>query len=301
MKTTLLVLSTLMAINSPTPPIGAEQNSPRATGPVINHCLVAVAEEAQVPGKEAGVLMALEAKEGLEVKAGTSLGHIDDTEPTVQKKVKQAEHDGAKETADNDINVRYARAATDVSYAEYLKALEANKKVKGSIPEVEISRLKLTWHKSKLQIEQAELEQRVAVFTAEGKGGEVEAAEASIERRKIKAPLDGVVTNVYRHVGEWVAPGDPVVKIVRVNRLRIEGFLNAADYDPPEIEGRAVTVEVELAHGRKVKFPGKVVFVSPLVMAGGEYRVFAEVNNRQENGQWVLRPGLFATMNIHLK
>ena len=141
----------------------------------------------------------------------------------------------------------------------------------------------------------------MAVFTAEGKGGEVEAAEASIERRKIKAPLDGIVTNVYRHVGEWVAPGDPVVKIVRVNRLRIEGFLNAADYDPPEIEGRAVTVEVELAHGRKVKFPGKVVFVSPLVMAGGEYRVFAEVNNRQENGQWVLRPGLFATMNIHLK
>ena len=300
MKATLLVLSVILAINGPTPPIGAEPN-PAHNGPVVSHCLVAVSEEAQVPGKEAGQLMALEAKEGLEVKAGTTLGHIDDTEPKVQRKIKQAEHDGAKEQADNDINVRYARAATDVAYAEYLKALEANKKVKGSIPEVEINRLKLTWHKSKLQIEQAELEQRVAVFTADGKGAEVEATEASIERRQIKAPLDGVITNVYRHLGEWVAPGDPVVKIVRVNRLRIEGFLNAADYDPPEIEGRAVTVEVELAHGRKVKFPGKVVFVSPLVMAGGEYRIFAEVNNRQENGQWVLRPGLFATMNIHLK
>ncbi len=301
MQSTVLILSVIFAINGPTPPIGATSSPAPAAGPVISHCLVAVAEEAQVPGKEAGVLMALEGKEGLEVKAGTTLGHVDDTEPTVQKKVKQAEHDGAKEQADNDINVRYARAATDVAYAEYLKALEANHKVKGSIPEVEINRLKLTWHKSKLQIEQAQLEQRVAVFTAEGKGGEVEAAEASIQRRQIRAPLDGVITNVYRHVGEWVAPGDPVVKIVRVNRLRIEGFLNVADYDPQEIEGRAVTIDAELAHGRKVKFPGKVVFVSPLVQAGGEYRIFAEVNNRQEAGQWVLRPGLFATMSIHLK
>ena len=50
-----------------------------------------------------------------------------------------------------------------------------------------------------------------------------------------------------------------------------------------------------------MKFTGKVVFVSPLVSVGGNYDVFAEVNNRQEDGQWVLRPGLEATMTIHLK
>jgi multidrug efflux pump subunit AcrA (membrane-fusion protein) len=301
MQATLFVLSVVLAINGPSPLTQAAPSGPAASGPVLNHCLVSLIEEVQVPAREAGQLEALEAKEGLQVKAGTTLGHIDDKEPTVQRKIKQAEHDAAKEKSDDDINVRYARAATDVAYVEYQKALEANTKVKGSIPEVEVNRLKLTWIKSKLQIEQARLEQRVNGFTADGKGAEVEAAETSIERRQLKTPIDGVVTNVYRHVGEWCAPGDPVVKIVRVDRLRIEGFLNAADFDPPEIEGRAVTVDIELAHGRHVKFTGKVVFVSPLVGAGGEYRVFAEVANRQEAGQWVLRPGLFATMTIHLK
>ncbi len=92
-----------------------------------------------------------------------------------------------------------------------------------------------------------------------------------------------------------------MIKVIQVDRLRIEGSLSASEYDPPEIDGRKVTIEAELAHGRKVKFDGKVVFVSPLVSLAGEYVVFAEVNNRQENGLWVLRPGLFATMTIHLK
>ncbi len=106
---------------------------------------------------------------------------------------------------------------------------------------------------------------------------------------------------VYRHLGEWVAPGDPVVRIVRVDRLRLEAFLNAKDFGPEEIDGKAITVEVDLARGRKVKFPGKVVFVSPLVEAGGEYRVLCDVVNRQENAQWLLRPGMVADMTIHVR
>ena len=41
-----------------------------------------------------------------------------------------------------------------------------------------------------------------------------------------------------------------------------------------------------------------ITFVNPLVQAGGEYRVWAEVVNRQENGEWLLRPGLEAEMTI---
>jgi hypothetical protein len=49
-----------------------------------------------------------------------------------------------------------------------------------------------------------------------------------------------------------------------------------------------------------VQFTGKIIYISPLVQAGGEYRVWAEVSNRQENGQWLLRPGLNAEMTIQL-
>ena len=42
----------------------------------------------------------------------------------------------------------------------------------------------------------------------------MEAAELAIQRRALKAPFDGTVVKVFRHVGEWVAPGDPVLQIV---------------------------------------------------------------------------------------
>jgi hypothetical protein len=43
------------------------------------------------------------------------------------------------------------------------------------------------------------------------------------------------------------------------------------------------------------------VFVNPLIRTGGSFQVRAEVENRKENGFWVLSPGMPATMTIQLK
>ncbi|MGE0610128.1 MAG: hypothetical protein AB7O62_23755, partial [Pirellulales bacterium] len=91
-----------------------------------------------------------------------------------------------------------------------------------------------------------------------------------------------------------------VLRIVRLDRLRVEGFLNASEHNPHEVMNRPVLVEVPLAHGRVEQFRGKVVFVSPLVEADGEFRVWAEVVNRTEGDQWLLLPGLNAAMSIEL-
>ena len=121
-----------------------------------------------------------------------------------------------------------------------------------------------------------------------------------IALRRIVSPLDGIVVKVHKHVGEWLQPGDPVVEILRIDRLWVEGYVNAADFNPGEIEGRDVIVDAEMARGRKMRFKGQVVFVKPVV-EGGDYLVQAEVENRQENGHWLLRPGLNAAMTIQLK
>ena len=36
------------------------------------------------------------------------------------------------------------------------------------------------------------------------------------------------------HDGEWVQQGDTVMRLVRVDLLRVEGYLNAKDYRPSE-------------------------------------------------------------------
>ena len=108
---------------------------------------------------------------------------------------------------------------------------------------------------------------------------------------------------VNTHVGEWLKPGDPVLRIVEVDKLRIEAFLSSEKFDPEEVSNRPVTVEVKRAGGRRVQFTGKVVFVAPEAQAGGEYRIIASVENVKDKatGQWLLRPGMTADMTITLK
>lgn len=267
---------------------------------VLDHCMVSLIDNVDVPAQEPGQLIAVEAKEGLEIEAGTHLATIDDRQPQVQKRLAQVEYKRALRTVENDVDVRYAKAALEVADVEYLQSIEANRKVTGAVPEIEVRRLWLTRRRAGLQIEQAEFQTELADLDVHARQAEVDAAELGIERRQIQAPVGGVVVEVYRRRGEWVNPGDPVLRIVRMDRLRIEGFVNSKNYNPNEISGRPVTVEVQLARGQTEMFQGKIVFVSPLVEAGGDYRVWAEVENRPRDNVWVMRPGLQAKMIVHL-
>jgi macrolide-specific efflux system membrane fusion protein len=282
-------------------PLVACAESPAATEPVLERCLVSLVEEAKVPAREPGVLVELKVREGATIRRGDVIAKIDDDQPQMEKRKAKAEHDQAVAKAESDVDVRYSVAAELVAEAEHKKALESHAKVPGSVTEVERARLMLNERKSELQIEQAELERRMATLAAASKGVELEAAENAIERRLIKSPLDGVVVQIFPHQGEWMQPGDPLARVVRADKLRVEGYVDSSRFGPEEVRDRPVTVEVTLADDRKETFAGRIVFTSPLVESGGDYRVFAEVENRQApgSGQWLLRAGQTARMTIH--
>jgi len=246
--------------------------------PVLERCLVSLIDEAKVPAREAGVLVDLPVREGDAVAKGDVIAKIDDNQPQMEKRKAQAEHDQAIAKAEN-----------------------AHKQSPGSVTEVERDRLKLEAQKTDLQIEQANLERRLAALAAASKGVEVEAAENGIERRLLKSPLDGVVVQVFPHQGEWMQPGDPLARVVRTDKLKVEGYVDAAKWDPEQVRDRPVTVEVVLAGDRRETFTGRMVFVSPLDESGGDYRVVAEVENRRAapSKQWLLRPGKTARMTVH--
>jgi multidrug efflux pump subunit AcrA (membrane-fusion protein) len=269
--------------------------------PVLERCLVSLVEEAKVPAREPGVLVELRIREGDRVGRNDVIARIDDSQPQSERRKAKAEHDQTLAKAESDVDVRYAVAAEKVAEAEFAKAAESDRKVPGSVTQVERDRLKLNEKKSELQIEQAELERKLSMLAAMAKEAEVQAAENAIERRLVKSPLDGVVVQVFPHQGEWMQPGDPLARVVRADKLRVEGYVDSTRFDPETVRDRPVTVEVEFADRRKEQFKGRMVFTSPIVESGGDYRVWAEVENRQVPGsqQWLLRPGQAATMTIH--
>ncbi len=283
---------------------------------VVSNCNVALVKDGDVdiPAQEAGVLMKFHVREGSVVKVDTALAGIDDADAQVRLKSAQLELSVAEKEAKNDINVKAAKAAFDVAEAEWLKSLAINKAAAGSIPETEVERQKLTKIRSKLQIQVADLEYEVAQLTAEVREAQVDVGNLSVSRRQVKSPIAGVVEQRYKDVGEWVQPGEPIMQVIRMDHLRIEGFLRADEVLPTAVLNKEVSVEVvfrktaasqpsddDASNSLLQPFKGSLVFVSNQVQAGGEYKVWAEVKNRETpNGQWVLRPGMVATMKIKL-
>ena len=184
--------------------------------------------------------------------------------------------------------------------AGYDKLRAANAGTKGTVTEIEVLRALYEWEKAKLQIEKAREKNIADKLKSKAKKAEVDAASVSASRRILSTPFDGVVTKIHRRVGEWVAPGEAVVQVVRVDRLRVSGELDATKWSPATIEGRSVTVEVSLPNDRTVKVPGKIVYVSPTVALGHDLPVYAEIDSPVEDGRRLVRAGQKARMTIHV-
>lgn len=304
MNTTLSLAIFLLAAppQLPTPATSPRQLSAIQAGHEVRltHCLVSLIEDVQVPAREAGALVHVAVQEGAYVTQGQLLARIDDEQPQLDKLAAELSRDAALAKAQDDIEVRYSEAAFAVAAAELERALAIERKSPGGVTQQEIQKLQLAKHRDELQIERSKLEMRVAKMNADVQEAAVKSSLGAVARRQIVSPLDGVVVTLFHDKGEWVAAGESVLQVVRIDRLRVEGFLNANEIGPDEVAGRPVAVEVELAGGRTARLAGNVVYVSPLVQAGNKQRVRAEVENRAENGHPLLRPGMTAMMTIQI-
>jgi macrolide-specific efflux system membrane fusion protein len=279
----------------------ATQNPPTSgTDPVIPNAVVRVADSIKLASKEPGVIVHLDVKEGRMVQTGQQIGQIDDSEPQLQKEAATYAMNGALKRAKDDVEIRFAKAQALVSQADYENLVEANQRAKGAVTDTDVRRAKLDWDRAKLAIEKAAHEQELAKFEYFTKKAELAAAELAIKRRVITAPFNGVVERLVRKQEEWVNPGDVILQLMRLDTMEVEGAVEQKLYDAHELQNCEVTVEVEMARGRKETFRGRLTKISAVVGGDGKYAVRAEVANRQVGGMWMLRDGLYSTMTIHL-
>ena len=265
----------------------------------VPHCFVTLADQADLPPQEAGVIQEI---------AGTGpvaekqlLLQLDDRKAQREQDVAEAKYEAANDKAKDDINIRYAVAAAEVAQAEYKMNLDANAAVPGSVPKAKINELKLKCKETELAIEKANLDRTVAAAEAKVAKAEVEAAKVMVDRHKVLSPVSGAVVDVRAHKGEAVQPTQAVIHVVKLDSVWVEGNVPAAKFARAELERRPVTVDVVITRGEKVSLPGKVTFVKPLTDTGDTFLVRATVDNRKVNGSWQLSPGMQAEMNIQLK
>jgi multidrug efflux pump subunit AcrA (membrane-fusion protein) len=292
---TYLGLALLTQLGDATPLPSSE-----VSDPVISNAVVRVAEGIKLSAKEPGVLVHLGVKEGTVVQRHQKIGQIDDSEPQLQKKSATYQKNAAIKRAEDDVEIRFAEKQAEVSRADYEKLEEANRIAQRAVTEVELRQKKLEWDRAILAGEKAIHDRELAKYEAYTKHTELLAAELKIKNRVIIAPWDGIVEILHRKQEEWVNPGDPILELMRLDVMEVDGAVDQKYYDPHELQGCEVTVEVELARGRKETVRGRITKVSAIVDDDKKYGVRAEVANRQEHASWMLRDGMSATMTIHL-
>lgn len=268
-----------------------------ATGPVlaaplyaqdmtVDSALLTLIEHADLSMSLAGPLVQREINEGTTVEEGAVLGKVDSSEAELNLRRARTELSIATALAENDIKVRFARKSQEVAAAELKRSLESVERFPKSISQTELDRLKLLSDKAELEVEQAMIDQQQAELSRQLKAHDADRAALQLDRHTLKAPFPGMVVQWKKQRGEWVEPGMPVVRLIRLNRLRAEAFI-ASTRLPTDLMGRAVTFQSN-AGSTMTEFAGKLVFVDAEIdPVNNQVRVVAEIVNTD----LVLRPG----------
>jgi RND family efflux transporter MFP subunit len=276
--------------------LGAEVPESAAKELRVESVLVTLIEQVEVPAREAGVLERIECREGQILKAGELLAQIDDADQRLLEQKARLELEIARKEAQNDVDIRLAKKTLLLARNEVRRAQESIDRFKKSVTDSELEQRRLEADRAELSQEQAEHDFELVLLTERLKENELAIAMRNLERRAIAAPIDGMVVQIKRRQGEWVEPGEPVLRMLRIDRLRVEGFVRTQDL-LVDLNGRPATLSVDLPGRMGVTFDGEVVFVSPEIdPVNGQVRVWAEFENRD----LLLQPGMQASLSISL-
>ena len=265
----------------------------------VDACSVHLIDEIEIPAKESGVLSELNVKEGDAVPGNKIIGSIDATLLQIELEKAEAKLDIAREMASDSSAIAVAMKKYALAKHEYEVASRLASK--GSKSNQERMRAKYSKDASMAEITVAKMQQREALGQAVVEEVNVKQIRQLISNLRVETGFDGQVLELLKEKGEWVNKGDSIAHFARIDKVWVEGTVSADKVNIQDVMGQNTIITLKQAGGDSVTFNGRIVSI-PLKMeaAGGRFRVKAEVQNRFENGSWLLRPAAQLSMKIDL-
>jgi RND family efflux transporter MFP subunit len=261
---------------------------------VVPSAILSVIEKVEIPAPEAGILKSLAVREGVRVDAGQFLAQIDPQEQQLLAELVSQDLLLAQREAESDISVRLAEKEHQVARVELQRAESVNADFSNTVSAKEVDRLRLAAESTKLKIEHAQFERALLGMRIHRTQADLKLAQHRVDRLAIATPIPGVVAQIDKSAGEWVDKGELVLRIVLVDRLKVEGYVGVSDSIKGLI-GRPVEVEAIVDGGEPIRASGKIAFVSPEAEpVDAQVRFWAEV----DNSTMQLRPGLTVSVKI---
>jgi len=250
-------------------------------------------QAAEVPAQQTGLLARISVEEGQRVEENEILATLDPLAAHLAVEKAKLERAQAEERANNRLSIQYAVKALEVAEAELRRSHESIEKFAKSISQSQLDVERLTVEKLMLEKEQAEHELVLEKFGLQLKQNELEAAQMVLDKHRVRAPFTGTVVLVRGRMGEWVEIGAPVLRLVAVDKLRAEGFLQV-EQASADLVGQRVSFVSKIGD-QEMQTTGELRFVSPeMDPVTRQVRVWAALDNTDGS----LRPGQQGTMTI---
>ena len=224
-------------------------------------CLIDANKVIKISSATQGTLSKVPFKRGAAVKAGDVVAQL-------ESDVEIAQYEAAKLRAESDVIVQSKRAELDLAELKHgqLKQLIAT----NSTPMQKYEEAQTAAILAKLALEQALYEKRIAEL-------DVKRLAAVVERRQIRSPVDGVITKIDLHEGEYADPATPFGTIAEIRPLLVEIYLPVEVYTDVTI-GMPVTINPREPIGGSYTL--KVVSKDPIIdSASGTFQITASLPN----------------------
>ena len=242
-----------------------------------------------------GGLVDFVVEQGALVEQGELIVRLDQQLYQAELAAAQAERHMAETRSSNDINIRFSEKSAELGKKILQRSVEANRRFAKSVPLTEIDQQKLEVEKAVLGGEQAELEQKLNDGSVRLMEAREKIAELNLQARQTNSKLKGQVAEVFAQPGEWIAPNQPIVRVINLERLRVEALVNKK-YAFKVRPGQPAIFELDL-DDQSIEVAGQVVFVSDEINPSNDrFLVRIEIDNQQRN----LKPGLTGSLTISI-
>lgn len=177
-------------------------------------------------------------------------------------------------------------ASGAISKEEFTKSQSALNNAKAS---VDVAQAALAQAESKRKAAQSNLDANEALIKGSSQSStpdvlvaqaKLDQALLDLQRTEIKAPLDGVVARRSIQVGQRVATGSSLMKIVPINALYVDANFKESQLKNVKV-GQKATLTSDL-YGKDVEYHGTVIGFS-----GGTGSAFALIPAQNATGNWI--------------
>lgn len=252
----------LPAVGSPSSDVAIPVSGAPAVRGTLTLTVTAAAQaaawrEAVLPSHQDGQLARLQVRENDAVRAGQEIAAIDPTEYRMQ--------------------LREAQAGLEQARAQYRELTLFDDRITNAETRAERERIA----RARSGLDAAEVQ--------------VERADLNLSRTVARAPFDGRVATIEAQPGEWVNAGDPLMRVVDIDPIRVE--VQVLDSEVRWLR-RGGAAEVQFSALPGEVFAGEVASVNPVV--DPELRT-AKVTVVVPNPDGRVLPGMYARVRLEAR